>query len=112
MKSHKLATTALVVVATTATPCLAFEIHTEELLSHSLLARLILESPRRLAATRQKSGMAFLAEQAVDPQVAFLTERDDEDTNQEEETTVKQGAATASKPVSPAFGLGGKHGSV
>ena len=53
-----------------------FEIHTEELLSHSILARLILESPsRRAIATRQKGAMAFLAEKAV-VEPAFLTERE------------------------------------
>lgn len=58
-------------------PCNSFEIHTEELISHSILARLILESPvSRTTATRRnrKTGMAFLADKAVEPQVTFFSD--------------------------------------
>ena len=52
----------------------SFDIQPEELTAHSVLARLVLKSPMRTSATRQKpTGMAFLAEAAVEPQVAFLT---------------------------------------
>ena len=46
-------------------PCEAFEVNPPEVILHTLLARLILESPSRVA-TRQKKGMAFLADNAVE----------------------------------------------
>ena len=82
MKSSNIVTllTATTTAALSPNVVSSFEIHTEELLSHSILARLILESPSRRAAiaTRQSSAMAFLEKKAADvePQLAFLSERD------------------------------------
>eukprot|EP00977_Amphora_coffeiformis_P004639 scaffold1000_cov166-Amphora_coffeaeformis.AAC.29 len=47
-------------------PCEAFEVNPPEVISHTLLARLILESPSRIATRQKKSGMAFLADSAVE----------------------------------------------
>ena len=46
--------------------CEAFEVNPPEVISHTLLARLILESPSRAATRQKKSGMAFLADSAVE----------------------------------------------
>ena len=107
-------------------PCAtSFEIHTEELLSHSILARLILEAPVR-AATRHSSNkddknnnpaLAFLAKQTIDAQVAFLTERDNtSDSGSEAEPSshvdkvVDKSQQHQQQPQVPAaFGLGGKY---
>lgn len=78
MKSSNIVTLLTATTALSPSVVSSFEIHTEELLSHSILARLILESPSRRAAiaTRQSNAMAFLEKKAVEPQLAFLSERD------------------------------------
>lgn len=103
MKSSNIATTGAVVLLAMTLPSESFEIHTEELLSHSILARLILQSPTRMSATRQKSGMAFLAEKAVEPQAAFLTERDT--TSEEQSSDAEVSKEDKTKQVPLAFGL-------
>lgn len=101
----------LAVISAMDLPCQAFEIHTEELISHSILARLIVEAPFSRTATRhKKSGMAFLADKAVEPQVAFLIDKGshDEDPLLSSEAQVKkessQESHTGSDPTSQVRG--------
>jgi len=67
-------------------PCEAFEVNPPEVISHTLLARLILEPPGRVATRQKKSGMAFLADSADSSEVQKSRPRD----QQEEAASIRE----------------------
>lgn len=88
-------------------PCGAFEVNPPEVISHTLLARLILESPSRAATRQNKTGMAFLADHAVE----HVWESSEEQNSQSHDQRVDVSVSARLKDTATDFSVDNSNGS-